>query len=194
MSSASCAGVTSSPSPSWLVSKFWQKTQRRLHQKKIVPVPAAQAIFFARVRKGAGHPCIAPALARRGLVRLAIHLAMARAERARARELQGFLRLVPQSPFFERPEISRDKIAARQQEPTVAVKLNWNPSGHRLDIAHPSQPQSGAIILWQGQKAVTLNLGVRHFTLDSKHRGRQWSGYSHPPTFQLCRKPQTKLV
>jgi hypothetical protein len=34
------AGVTSAPSPSWLVLKFWQNTQRRLHQpKKIVPDP-----------------------------------------------------------------------------------------------------------------------------------------------------------
>src|SRR5262249_11439992 len=36
----SSVAVTSAPSPNWLVSKFWQKTQRRLHQpKKIVPDP-----------------------------------------------------------------------------------------------------------------------------------------------------------
>src|SRR5205823_14852141 len=40
MMRASSAAVTSAPSPNWLVSKFWQKTQRRLHQpKKIVPEP-----------------------------------------------------------------------------------------------------------------------------------------------------------
>ena len=33
-------GDTSSPSPIWLTSKFWQNTQRRLHQeKKMVPEP-----------------------------------------------------------------------------------------------------------------------------------------------------------
>src|SRR5215470_11883733 len=37
---ASSSAVTSAPSLRWLVSKFWQKTQRRLHQpKKIVPDP-----------------------------------------------------------------------------------------------------------------------------------------------------------
>src|SRR6516164_1220664 len=40
MSRASSPGVTSAPSPFWLVSQFWQKTQRRLHQpKKMVPEP-----------------------------------------------------------------------------------------------------------------------------------------------------------
>src|SRR5438874_12003097 len=37
---ASSAAVTSAPSPNWLVSKFWQNTQRRLHQPKKI------AIFF----------------------------------------------------------------------------------------------------------------------------------------------------
>src|SRR5262249_11070468 len=40
MMPASSDAVTSVPSPNWLVSKFWQKTHRRLHQpKKIVPEP-----------------------------------------------------------------------------------------------------------------------------------------------------------
>jgi hypothetical protein len=34
------SGPVSAPIPCWLISKFWQKTQRRLHQeKKIVPDP-----------------------------------------------------------------------------------------------------------------------------------------------------------
>ena len=52
MMSASSAAETSAPSPNWLVSKFWQNTQRRLHQpKKIVPEPfQPEAILFAEMR------------------------------------------------------------------------------------------------------------------------------------------------
>ena len=40
MMAARSRGVISSPSPPWLMSQFWQKTQKRLQWvKKIVPEP-----------------------------------------------------------------------------------------------------------------------------------------------------------
>ena len=50
---ASASGRVSSPAPCWLMSKFWQKTQRKLHQeKKTVPEPRHPRRQFSSPRWG----------------------------------------------------------------------------------------------------------------------------------------------
>lgn len=47
--SASCSALRSKPARRWLMSQFWQKTQRRLHmEKKTVPLPAQPCSRGAR--------------------------------------------------------------------------------------------------------------------------------------------------
>jgi hypothetical protein len=85
---ATSAAVISAPSPSWLVSKFWQNTQRKLDQpKKIVP---PEPILFAEMRKRARDPRMPAALAHPDLVVEPVDLAVARTNAA---GLQRFDRL-----------------------------------------------------------------------------------------------------
>src|SRR5215468_77800 len=91
MIAASCGAVTSVPSPCWLVSKFWQKTHRRLHHaKKIVPDPfqPRRQILLAEVCERACHARKPSAFAYTGLVFQSVYLAIARADVTAAQQLK----------------------------------------------------------------------------------------------------------
>ena len=86
------------------------------------PIPAAQAIFFAEVRKGARNPCPPAVLADAGFVFPAVDLSFPRAHFAGT---QQFLR--GHDSFCELPqfvgfEVSGNKIAPRAQEATATVQ------------------------------------------------------------------------
>lgn len=65
---ASSSGSTSRPKPFWLISRFWQKIQRRVHQlKKRVPETRSGSFLLAVVRAEAVHYRPLPSTAGRAL-------------------------------------------------------------------------------------------------------------------------------
>src|SRR5437764_13237030 len=122
---ASSEALTSAPSPNWLVSKFWQKTQRRLHQpKKIVPEPF-------QPRRQSSSPKCGNALATRAsrplLQTPLLLLCNGRSgNRADKHGRSAALRLRPRRAverFFVRAHVSRNKFFARYEKAAATTQL-----------------------------------------------------------------------
>src|SRR3972149_5277151 len=89
------AGETPLPSPSWLMSKFWQKTQRRLHQVKQIgplPPPAAEAVLFTEVGGEAADPRVTASLTDSVTILQAVDPAVSGADLARPEEFEALRR------------------------------------------------------------------------------------------------------
>src|SRR5206468_7515164 len=84
-------------------------------------VPAAQAIFFAEMRKRAGHARKTATLADADLIVEPVNLAIAWANAARTQRFDCLLGALLQNAFLERPHVRGNKIFARQGKPATAA-------------------------------------------------------------------------
>jgi hypothetical protein len=86
------------------------------------PIPAAQTVFFAEVRKAARNPGPPAGLADAGLVFPAVHLAITRAHFAGTQQFLRTRDSFCELPHFVSFQVSGNKITPRPQETTATVQ------------------------------------------------------------------------
>ena len=101
-------------------------------------IPAAQALFFAEVRKRAGDSCPSADPANSGFVFPAIDLAVPRTKPARTQQLLGDSNSLSELSLLVGLPVSRDEVAPWQDEVTGAMPAPWRAGVSRRTLRSAS--------------------------------------------------------